>query len=98
MMPTGNQASGVADRIFLMLLTYAAAKGWISSDDIAPYLGLLVGIGGAVYGFWANRTRGVLQKAESLDEVKKVELKPTVENTAMAESLGPKVNITEGTH
>ena len=63
-MPTNlPQVSGAVDRIALVLLTYLATKGYITTADIGNYVALIVGIVGAVYSFYINRNTNIVSRA-----------------------------------
>ena len=83
MTPTWDQISGVLDRVLIAVFTYAAAKGYIAQDQIANYIALIVGILGAIWGFYNNRPKAILQSAAALPDVQKV----VIANQAMADSI-----------
>jgi uncharacterized membrane protein YeaQ/YmgE (transglycosylase-associated protein family) len=58
-----SQYSGALDRIVLIGLTWAASKGWILPSDVAGIATMIVGIAGAVYAFWVNRSSNLTIKA-----------------------------------
>lgn len=63
-MPTNlPQFSGAIDRIVLVLLTYLASKGYITTSDIGNYAALAIGIFGAVYSFYINRNTNIVSRA-----------------------------------
>lgn len=45
---------------------WLVAKGYISASDAAQYIPLLVGIGAAVYAWWINREKALLQSAAAV--------------------------------
>lgn len=65
-MPNWSQLTGVADRVILILLTYAAAKGWIASTDVAGLATLILAILGAVYAFYVNRNTNLAKQAAAI--------------------------------
>jgi len=97
MMPSWSQISGGLDRLILMFLTFAVAKHWIATEDVAPYAALVLGVAGAVYGFWNNRATSIIKSADELTgpdgPIRNVVLKNTVDNQTLADSLGPHVDV-----
>ncbi len=65
-MPNWSQVSGVADRVILIGLTYAASKGLITSADVAGLATMFVGIAGAVYAYYVNRNTNLAKQAASI--------------------------------
>lgn len=63
---TWDQISGPLDRVILVLLTFLVSKGYISTADVAGYATLILGIVGAVYGWWVNRPKAIVQSAAAL--------------------------------
>lgn len=73
-----DQASGAGDRALTVavtwLITYMTTKGFITPSQAADFLPLVLGIVVAVYGWWVNRPKAVLQAAANIPEVKSVVL------------------------
>ena len=63
---TWDQISGPLDRIILMALTWAVAKGLITTADVAPFASAALAIAGAGYGWWVNRPKAIVQSAAAL--------------------------------
>lgn len=80
---TWDQISGPLDRVVLILLTFLVTKGYISTQDVAGYAALILGVIGAIYGWWVNRPKAILQSAAALPDVQKV----VIGNQAMANSI-----------
>lgn len=69
---TFDQIRGPLERIVLVVLTWLAAKGYITPAEVAGYATLVIGVIGAFYGWWQNRPKAILQSANALDEVKNI--------------------------
>lgn len=67
-MPNWSQFSGGVDRLLLVGLTWLASKGYITTEDVANYAALIVGIAGAVYAFYVNRNTNLVKQAASVPE------------------------------
>lgn len=65
-MPRWDQISGVLDRVFIAIAMYAVAKGWISQSDAMQLVALLLAVGGAVWGWYVNRDKALVQAAASV--------------------------------
>lgn len=65
-MPNWSQLSGIVDRLVLMGLSYAVAKGWITSADVAPLAELGVALVGAGYALFVNRQANLAKQAASI--------------------------------
>lgn len=63
---TWDQISGPLDRVLLVALTYFASKGWITPGEVAGYATLVLGLLGAIYGWWVNRPKAIVQSAAAL--------------------------------
>ncbi|MDE2103171.1 MAG: hypothetical protein KGL39_38350 [Patescibacteria group bacterium] len=83
MTPTWDQISGVLDRVLIALFSYLVAKGYIAGDQVAGYISLIIGILGAIWGFYNNRPKAILQSAAALPDVQKV----VIGSQAMANSI-----------
>lgn len=69
---TFDQIRGPIERILYVALGWLVARGYITSDEVANYITLALGIGAAFYGWWQNRPTAILQSANALPEVKKI--------------------------
>lgn len=58
-----TQVSGILDRVLIALFTWFAAKGYISSGEVANYAALLLGLLGALWGWYVNTPKAILQAA-----------------------------------
>jgi hypothetical protein len=67
-MPNWTQVSGGADRIILIGLTWLAAKGYITNEDVANYATLILAIAGAGYSIWVNRNTNLVNRASSVPD------------------------------
>lgn len=65
-MPNWSQVSGGVDRIILVALSFAVGKGWITQGDVANYSALILGILGALYSFWVNRSANLAKRAAAV--------------------------------
>jgi len=83
---TWDQISGPLDRMILVLLTFLVSKGYISTQDVAGYAALALGILGAIYGWWVNRPKAIVQSAAALPGT-------TVVTTANLAAATPQENI-----
>lgn len=83
MKPTWDQISGVLDRVLIALFAYLVAKGYVAGDQVAGYISLIIGIAGAVWGWYVNRPKAILQSAAALPDVQKV----VIGSQAMANSI-----------
>lgn len=81
-----TQLSGVVDRVTLIALTWLASKGYISSADVANLVTLVVAIIGAVYAFWVNRPKNLVNRASEVPGT------TVVTTPAIAQSL-PQANV-----
>lgn len=61
-----SQVSGVLDRILLAVGMYAVAKGWISESDMMQFVALVLAVAGAVWGWWVNRDKALVQAAAAI--------------------------------
>lgn len=64
--PTWDQIKGTLDRLFIALAALAVGKGWISQSDAALYIGVGIALAGALYGYWINRPKAIVQSAAAL--------------------------------
>lgn len=83
---TWDQISGPLDRIVLVALTFLVSKGYISTQDVAGYATLILGVAGAFYGWWVNRPKAIVQSAAALPGT-------TVVTTAALAASTPQTNI-----
>lgn len=77
----------IATVIITWLLTWATAKGYITTAQAAEYMPLFLGIITAAYGWWVTRPQSILTAAANIPEVKKVEMASTVEGKTLADSV-----------
>lgn len=63
---TWDQISGLLDRVVLVVLTYAVSKGYITSADVGPIAAAILALGGAIWGWWVNRPKAIVQSAAAL--------------------------------
>jgi hypothetical protein len=61
-----TQISGVLDRVLIAVGMYAVAKGWISESDMMQFVALLLAIGGAVWGWYVNTNKSLVQAAAAI--------------------------------
>ena len=67
-----EQLLGMLKPILASALTYAAAKGWIASDDVAPFIAAAVAIATAGWSFYANRPTAQIAAVNNADNGVKV--------------------------
>jgi hypothetical protein len=61
-----TQISGVLDRVLIAVGMYAVAKGWISESDMMQFVALLLAIAGAVWGWYVNTNKALVQAAAAV--------------------------------
>lgn len=81
-MPSWDQVSGVADRLILVVLTFAVGKGWISAQELTGYATLFVGVVGAFWGFYVNRAKALVQAAAAVPGTTIVTTKAMADSTS----------------
>lgn len=69
---TFDQIRGPIERLVLVGLGWLAAKGVITSAEVANYATLVLALGAAFFGWWQNRPKAILQSAQALPEVTKI--------------------------
>lgn len=63
---TTDQVKGILDRVIAIALAYAVGRG-IITEGAALYWGpVVVGLLSAVYGWWVNRPKAIVQSAAAL--------------------------------
>jgi hypothetical protein len=63
---TFDQIRGPVERILYVALGWLVARGYISSDEVANYVTLALGIGAAFYGWWQNTPRQIARSAAAI--------------------------------
>lgn len=63
---TAEQWKGMADRGAAILVTWLVTKGYISAEDAANYVVIIVGVAGLAWGWWVNRQKALLQSAATV--------------------------------
>lgn len=61
-----TQVSGILDRVLLAVGMYAVAKGWISQSDLTNYIALILAVGGAVWGWYVNTPKALVQATAAI--------------------------------
>ena len=61
-----TQISGILDRVLIAALTFLAAKGYISSNEVGNIAALVLTIAGAIWGFYVNTPKAILQAAAEI--------------------------------
>lgn len=64
--PTWDQVKGIAERLILIGLAGATGAGWIGKDDALTYGPALLMLVGAIYAWWVNRPKAIVQSAAAL--------------------------------
>lgn len=67
-MPNWTQISGVVDRLLLVGLSWAVAKGYILPADVAPLASLVVAIAGSGYALYVNRNTNLIARASTVKD------------------------------
>ena len=80
---TWDQLSGILDRVLIALFTYFVAQGYVSQQEVAGDIATIIGIAGALWGWYVNRPKSILKSAAAIPEVQKVVLN----NQALADSI-----------
>lgn len=88
-LPSWDQISGIVDRALLVALTYAVAKGWITTSDVQPLLALIVGLAGVAWGAWVNRKAALLNSAAAIPEVNRIALNRNSPDSAALDAATP---------
>ena len=65
-MPTTDQVKGIVERLVAVLLTWLVAKGHIGKDDALEYGPIVIGVAAALYAWWVNRPKAIVQSAAAL--------------------------------
>ena len=65
-MPTTDQVKGIVERLVAVLLTWLVAKGHIGKDEALEYGPVAIAIVSALYAWWINRPKAIVQSAASL--------------------------------
>lgn len=78
-----TQVESVVKTVVTVVLTYAVAKGWISSESVEPIIVAILAIAAAGWGVFSNRATGLISKTAALPEV--AAIKTT--NVSMAQSI-----------
>lgn len=61
-----TQLTGALDRVILVLLTWAASKGWITSADVANFAPVILAALAAAWSWWFNRKAKLVAQAGAL--------------------------------
>lgn len=64
--PTWDQIKGIAERLIGGGLLFLVAKGYIGKDDAATYGPAVLLLCAAVYGWYTNRPKAIVQSAAAL--------------------------------
>lgn len=64
--PTWDQVKGIAERLIGGGLLLLVAKGFIGPDDVAIYGPAILLICAAIYGWYTNRPKAIVQSAAAL--------------------------------
>jgi hypothetical protein len=64
--PTGDQVSGVLDRVVIALLMYAVGKGYIDQAIAQQLLPIVVPLIAGAWGWWVNRPKAIVVSAAAL--------------------------------
>lgn len=63
---TFDQIRGPVERIVYIGLGWLVARGFITSEEVANYATLALGIAAAFYGWWQNRPKAIAQSAAAI--------------------------------
>lgn len=64
--PTWDQIKGIAERLIGGGLLFLVAKGYIGKDDAATYGPAVLLLCAAIYGWYTNRPKAIVQSAAAL--------------------------------
>jgi hypothetical protein len=64
--PTWDQIKGIAERLIGGVLLLLVAKGFIGKDDVAVYGPAILLLLAAIYGWYTNRPKAIVQSAAAL--------------------------------
>lgn len=62
-MPSWDQIRAPAERVLLLALGYAVAKGWIERELVGDVVAILLAAGAAGYGWWTTRPTVIASRA-----------------------------------
>ena len=65
-MPTTDQVKGIVERLVAVLLVWLVAKGHIGKDEALEYGPIAIGIVSAIYAWYVNRPKAIMQSAAAL--------------------------------
>ena len=68
MTPTTDQVKGIIERLVQALLIWLVAKGHIGQEDALEYGPIVIAICAALYAWWVNRPKAIIQSAAALPE------------------------------
>lgn len=85
---TFDQVRGPLERVIYIGLGWLVARGFITSAEVANYGTLILAILAALYGWWQNRPKAIMQSAQALPEVKKI---VTTDAAMISDASLPKV-------
>ncbi len=63
---TFDQIRGPVERLVYIGLGWLVARGFITSEDVANYATLALGVAAAFYGWWQNRPKAIVQSAAAV--------------------------------
>lgn len=69
---TYDQIRGPLERVVYIGLGWLVARGFITSAEVANYATLILAVGAAVYGWWQNRPKAIIQSAEALPGTQRI--------------------------
>lgn len=83
---------GIVERLVLVGFTYLVSKGYLTPDQATHFVTAVVALIAAIWGWYVNRPKALLQATANLSEVTKVELKHS--EVKLADSVpSPKVEV-----
>jgi hypothetical protein len=65
-MLTNDQLKALAERITTVIATWAVTKGYITPAQMTEYAPLAVGVAAAIYAWWVNRPKALVQAASNI--------------------------------
>lgn len=63
-----DQISGILDRVLAVAVTWAITKGYITQAQAAEYAPLVLAIAAALWGWWVNRDKALVQAAAAIPD------------------------------
>ena len=82
-----DQASGLLQRALMFGAGLAVARGWISEELAIKIVGVVLAVGGVIWGVKVNTQPALVASVNAMPAVAGVVTKATVEGKALADSV-----------